>query len=260
MSISSSRVAGNAGTPSAPVIRVEAGRRRYREPGRVGLEALPQRLDLVALGVVELPRVLAAGIVHSVCGHPLFVTRSARVMPMSAVRSRAGRAVRSSDLHDSSPGPPGRGGSGCRRPSAPVSSTSTGSSRRPRRCTPRRGRRCSTTYLRQRDGDGFTPFDLHDDYDRFVDGLPRADGVRTFLRSRGIELPEGEPRRPADGRDRQRAGQPQERHRPAADPPGRGRGLRGVGPATCTPCAPPGCAPPSSPRAPTRPRSCRSPG
>jgi len=48
-------------------------------------------------------------------------------------------------------------------------------------------------YLRQRDGDGFTPFDLHADYDRFVDGMPRADGVRTFLRSRGIELPEGDP-------------------------------------------------------------------
>jgi beta-phosphoglucomutase family hydrolase len=48
-------------------------------------------------------------------------------------------------------------------------------------------------YLRQRDGDGFTPFDPHGDYDRYVDGRPRADGVRTFLRSRGIELPEGDP-------------------------------------------------------------------
>jgi beta-phosphoglucomutase family hydrolase len=48
-------------------------------------------------------------------------------------------------------------------------------------------------FLHQRGGDGFTPFDLHDDYDRYVDGLPRADGVRTFLRSRGIELPEGDP-------------------------------------------------------------------
>jgi beta-phosphoglucomutase family hydrolase len=48
-------------------------------------------------------------------------------------------------------------------------------------------------YLRQRDGDGFTPFDIHGDYDRYVDGLPRADGVRTFLRSRGIDLPDGDP-------------------------------------------------------------------
>jgi beta-phosphoglucomutase family hydrolase len=48
-------------------------------------------------------------------------------------------------------------------------------------------------YLRQRDGDDFSPFDLHADYDRYVDGLPRADGVRSFLRSRGIELPDGDP-------------------------------------------------------------------
>ncbi|WP_081634139.1 HAD family hydrolase [Rhodococcus rhodnii] len=31
------------------------------------------------------------------------------------------------------------------------------------------------------------------DYFAYVDGRPRADGVRTFLRSRGIELPEGRP-------------------------------------------------------------------
>ena len=52
------------------------------------------------------------------------------------------------------------------------------------------------TYLRARAaraGEAFVPFDAHDDYDRYVDGLPRYDGVRTFLASRGIELPEGEP-------------------------------------------------------------------
>ncbi|RZS89910.1 HAD superfamily hydrolase (TIGR01509 family)/beta-phosphoglucomutase family hydrolase [Motilibacter rhizosphaerae] len=48
-------------------------------------------------------------------------------------------------------------------------------------------------YLRSRDGDGFTPFDLHDDYDAYVDGKPRADGTRSFLESRGISLPEGDP-------------------------------------------------------------------
>jgi beta-phosphoglucomutase family hydrolase len=32
-----------------------------------------------------------------------------------------------------------------------------------------------------------------DDYNRFVDGKHRADGVRGFLASRGIRLPEGEP-------------------------------------------------------------------
>jgi beta-phosphoglucomutase family hydrolase len=40
-------------------------------------------------------------------------------------------------------------------------------------------------------GDEFVPFDAHADYDQHVDGLPRADGVRNFLASRGIELPEG---------------------------------------------------------------------
>lgn len=32
-----------------------------------------------------------------------------------------------------------------------------------------------------------------DDYDEYVDGKPRADGVRDFLHSRGIDLPEGSP-------------------------------------------------------------------
>ena len=36
------------------------------------------------------------------------------------------------------------------------------------------------------------------DYNRFVDGKPRADGVRDFLTSRGITLPEGTPGDPAD--------------------------------------------------------------
>src|SRR5204862_5050751 len=56
-------------------------------------------------------------------------------------------------------------------------------------------------FLRERaegSGEAFVPFDIHDDYDRYVDGLPRADGVRTFLRSRGIELPEGTPDDPPD--------------------------------------------------------------
>jgi beta-phosphoglucomutase family hydrolase len=47
-------------------------------------------------------------------------------------------------------------------------------------------------FLRARDGAGFAEFtDL--DYATFVDGRPRADGVREFLRSRGVELPEGTP-------------------------------------------------------------------
>jgi beta-phosphoglucomutase family hydrolase len=42
-------------------------------------------------------------------------------------------------------------------------------------------------------GARFTPFDIHDDYDEYVDGKPRADGVRDFLARRGITLPEGSP-------------------------------------------------------------------
>lgn len=38
---------------------------------------------------------------------------------------------------------------------------------------------------------GQRPFDPVGDYDRYVDGKPRLDGARDFLKSRGIELPEG---------------------------------------------------------------------
>jgi beta-phosphoglucomutase family hydrolase len=51
-------------------------------------------------------------------------------------------------------------------------------------------------YLRARAegaAEPFVPFDAGADYLRFVDGKARADGVRSFLASRGIELPEGEP-------------------------------------------------------------------
>ncbi len=40
-------------------------------------------------------------------------------------------------------------------------------------------------------GEKFVPFDEVADYDEYVDGKPRNDGVRSFLQSRGIELPEG---------------------------------------------------------------------
>jgi beta-phosphoglucomutase-like phosphatase (HAD superfamily) len=51
-------------------------------------------------------------------------------------------------------------------------------------------------YLRERSeqtGELFAPFDPRADYDRYVDGKKRADGTRSFLASRGIELPEGDP-------------------------------------------------------------------
>jgi beta-phosphoglucomutase family hydrolase len=44
-----------------------------------------------------------------------------------------------------------------------------------------------------RTGEEFVPFDPIADYDRYVDGKPRYDGVRSFLAARGIELPEGGP-------------------------------------------------------------------
>jgi beta-phosphoglucomutase family hydrolase len=52
-------------------------------------------------------------------------------------------------------------------------------------------------FLRERDGDAFTPFDPEADYDEYVDGKRREDGTRSFLESRGIELPEGSPDDPA---------------------------------------------------------------
>jgi beta-phosphoglucomutase family hydrolase len=48
-------------------------------------------------------------------------------------------------------------------------------------------------FLREREGESFTPFDPVADYDEYVDGKRREDGTRSFLRSRGIELPEGSP-------------------------------------------------------------------
>lgn len=53
-------------------------------------------------------------------------------------------------------------------------------------------------FLRERQGADFRPFDPVADYDEYVDGRPRADGVRTFLASRGIRLPEGSPDDPPD--------------------------------------------------------------
>lgn len=37
----------------------------------------------------------------------------------------------------------------------------------------------------------YEPFNIDSDYRRYVDGKPRYDGVRSFLQSRGISLPEG---------------------------------------------------------------------
>lgn len=51
-------------------------------------------------------------------------------------------------------------------------------------------------YLRsraERSGETFQPFDIATDYTLHVDGKPRYDGVRDFLRARRIDLPHGSP-------------------------------------------------------------------
>ena len=50
----------------------------------------------------------------------------------------------------------------------------------------------------ERTGEPFREFDAKDDYDEYVDGKPRLDGVRSFLEARGIDLPEGAPDDPPD--------------------------------------------------------------
>ncbi|MGV0794023.1 beta-phosphoglucomutase family hydrolase [Mycolicibacterium sp. XJ1819] len=49
----------------------------------------------------------------------------------------------------------------------------------------------------KRTGEPFVPFDAAADYLRYVDGRKREDGVRAFLASRGIALPDGQPGDPA---------------------------------------------------------------
>jgi beta-phosphoglucomutase family hydrolase len=45
----------------------------------------------------------------------------------------------------------------------------------------------------ERTGEPFEPFDRPTDYDEYVDGKPRLDGVHSFLESRGIHIPMGSP-------------------------------------------------------------------
>jgi beta-phosphoglucomutase family hydrolase len=54
-------------------------------------------------------------------------------------------------------------------------------------------------YLHSRD-EPFHEF-TQDDYDEYVDGKPRQDGVRSFLESRGIQLPEQEIARLGDAKN-----------------------------------------------------------
>lgn len=50
----------------------------------------------------------------------------------------------------------------------------------------------------ERTGGQFVPFDPAADYRQYVDGKKREDGVRSFLSSRGIQLPDGSPDDPGD--------------------------------------------------------------
>jgi beta-phosphoglucomutase family hydrolase len=52
----------------------------------------------------------------------------------------------------------------------------------------------------KRTGTTYAPFDIGSDYQKYVDGEPRADGVRNFLAARGITLPEGTDDDPPDAR------------------------------------------------------------
>jgi beta-phosphoglucomutase family hydrolase len=58
-------------------------------------------------------------------------------------------------------------------------------------------------FLKKRAGEKgapLKPFDLEADYEKYVDGKPRYDGVQSFLDSRGIDLPYGDP---ADSSDKE---------------------------------------------------------
>ena len=51
-------------------------------------------------------------------------------------------------------------------------------------------------YLQQRaarEHESVQPFDSDTDYRRYVDGKPRYQGIESFLNSRGIKLPYGDP-------------------------------------------------------------------
>ena len=48
-------------------------------------------------------------------------------------------------------------------------------------------------FLEKREGENFRPLDIKTDYAKYIDGIPRLDGIRGFLKSRNIDIPEGTP-------------------------------------------------------------------
>jgi trehalose 6-phosphate phosphatase len=54
-------------------------------------------------------------------------------------------------------------------------------------------------FLKKRVGaESYKPFDRRSDYEDYVDGKPRYDGAQSFLESRRIDVPRGDPDDPAD--------------------------------------------------------------
>ncbi|MFO7721433.1 MAG: trehalose-phosphatase, partial [Gillisia sp.] len=46
-------------------------------------------------------------------------------------------------------------------------------------------------FLEERDGANYQALEIKTDYKKYIDGIPRLDGIRGFLKSRNIDLPEG---------------------------------------------------------------------
>jgi beta-phosphoglucomutase family hydrolase len=59
----------------------------------------------------------------------------------------------------------------------------------------------------ERQGVELLPFDIGSDYLAYVDGRPRHDGIRTFLASRGMKLPEGSEQDPENAETVRAVGQ-----------------------------------------------------
>jgi beta-phosphoglucomutase-like phosphatase (HAD superfamily) len=99
-------------------------------------------------------------------------------------------------------------------------------------------------------------FSVQHDYVAYVDGKPREDGVRAFMASRGIKLPEGQPGDPWSVRgiaERKQAFVEEVLERDGVEAfPARSAGS--------TICCGRGRARPSSRRAPTVRRCCAQPG
>jgi trehalose 6-phosphate phosphatase len=49
-------------------------------------------------------------------------------------------------------------------------------------------------YRKKKGLDSFERFKIDEDYPKFIDGKPRYDGVQSFLESREIDLPRGNPK------------------------------------------------------------------